>query len=280
MNIGIRLHDTKNGTLEERLGFARAQGFSCAHLAMSKAVAGFKMEEAPARLADPELAAQVREAFRNTGMEMAVLGCYLNLADPEEESRKRTQEIYFAHLAFAAKTGAGVVGTETYAHPSFPLKGRAGDSEEAYQLFLDSLRTVVRKAEETGTLLAVEPVWTHIIDTPEKAERMLNDIRSDNLRIILDAVNLLGADNVNRAEEIIQDGIRRLGDRVSVLHMKDYQERNGKLEAVACGLGEMKYETLLRFGQERNLPMTLENTVPDNAEAARRYLEKAAEKLT
>ena len=36
----------------------------------------------------------------------------------------------------------------------------------------------------------------------------------------------------------------------------------------------MQYETLLRFGKERNLPMTLEDTRPDNAEAARLHLEK------
>ena len=30
MDIGIRLHDTVNGTLEERLRYVREQGFSCA----------------------------------------------------------------------------------------------------------------------------------------------------------------------------------------------------------------------------------------------------------
>ena len=43
MNIGIRLHDTRPGTLRERLGFAAAQGFSCVQLAMGKAVPGFRM---------------------------------------------------------------------------------------------------------------------------------------------------------------------------------------------------------------------------------------------
>jgi len=46
MNIGIRLHDTAPGTLEQRLGFAKAQGFSCAHLALSKVIDGFSMDDA------------------------------------------------------------------------------------------------------------------------------------------------------------------------------------------------------------------------------------------
>ena len=79
MNIGIRLHDTAPGTLEQRLGFAKAQGFSCAHLALSKVVDGFSMADAPARL-NVELAEWVKGAFADNGLECAVLGCYLQLA--------------------------------------------------------------------------------------------------------------------------------------------------------------------------------------------------------
>ena len=79
MNIGIRLHDTKPGTLRERLAYAAEQGFSCVQLAMSKAVPGFRMEEAPALLTE-DLAAEVKEELERAGMECAVLGCYLKLA--------------------------------------------------------------------------------------------------------------------------------------------------------------------------------------------------------
>lgn len=67
MNIGIRLHDTAPGSLEERLGFAAAQGFTCEHLALSKAVAGFRMDEAPRRL-DAELAERVRKPTGRRGL--------------------------------------------------------------------------------------------------------------------------------------------------------------------------------------------------------------------
>ena len=72
MNIGIRLHDTEPGTLRERLGFARAQGFSCAHVALSKCLSDFEMSDAPRRL-DEELAARVRADFEAEGMDFAVL---------------------------------------------------------------------------------------------------------------------------------------------------------------------------------------------------------------
>ena len=51
------------------------------------------------------------------------------------------------------------------------------------------------------------------------------------------------------------------------------------MDACACGTGSMRYDRLLTFGKAKDLPMTLENTVPDNAEAARLYLEQAAKAL-
>ncbi len=276
MKIGIRLHDTAPGTLKERLGYARDQGFCCAHVALSKVLNHFDMKDAPEKLTD-EYASRVAQDFRDTGMKCAVLGCYLNLADPDEERRERTQEIYRAHLRFAPLIGAGVVGTETYANPESSFSEPAARSEDAFRLFTDSLRKVVRCAEETGAILAVEPVYHHIISTPERAERMLEAVPSDHLQIILDAVNLIGPESTDRAQEIIDDAIRRLGDRVRVLHMKDFAvQPDGKLRSCACGLGNMRYEHLLAFAKERDLPMTLEDTVPDNAEEARKHLERIA----
>ena len=277
MNIGIRLHDTAPGNLKERLAFAKAQGFSCAHTALSKVLDDFAMTDAPEKLT-PDYAAAFRQEFEEAGMECAVLGCYLNLADPNPERRAATQEIYKAHLRFAAMTGARVVGTETYANPESGFSDPAR-SEEAFRLFLDSLRPVVRYAEETGALLAVEPVWYHIVSTPERAARMLEEVPSANLRVILDAVNLLSSRTAGQAEDIIRRAVSLLGDRIEILHMKDYVINGEEMDACACGLGSMRYEQLLSFAASRDLPMTLENTVPENAADARKYLEGIAGKL-
>ena len=276
MKIGIRLHDTAPGTLRERLGFAKAQGFCCAHVALSKVLDNFAMKDAPEKLTD-EYAAAVSQDFRDTGMDCAVLGCYLNLADPDAERRAKTQAIYRAHLLFAARIGADVVGTETYANPESRFSEPAAQSEDAFRLFTDSLKTVVKYAEEADAILAVEPVYHHIISTPERAERMLDAVPSDHLQIILDAVNLIGPESADRAEEIVEDAVRRLGDRVRILHMKDFVILpDGKQRSCACGLGRMRYDRLLAFAGERDLPMTLEDTVPDNAEEARLHLERIA----
>lgn len=275
MNIGIRLHDTLPGTLAERLGYAKKQGFACAHLAMSKAVPGFSMDDAPKLLTD-ELAASVKGDFAAQGMDCAVLGCYLKLATPDEEERRRVQGIYRAHLRFSRQMGAMVVGTETPAGKDASFPEPAWQSEEALRLFIDSVRPVARWAEEEDAVLAIEPVYCHIVSTPERAERVLEALNSDHVQIILDAVNLLSPENEERAQDVVEEAIRRLGDRVRVLHMKDYAVWPGEIRSIACGTGKMRYERLLQFAMARGLPMTLENTAPDNAEQARLHLETIA----
>ncbi|MBQ9211493.1 MAG: sugar phosphate isomerase/epimerase [Clostridia bacterium] len=271
MKIGIRLHDTIEGTLEQRLAFVKGQGFECAHLALSKTLPDFAMTDAPEKLARPEFAEIVRGAFDRTEEDCAVLGCYLNLTHPDPEEREKTREIYYAHLAFAKKIGAWMVGSETPVHPKSPLAPEATTSEEAFRFFLNQLRPIVRRAEEEDVIMAIEPVYTHIVSTPERAERMLTELNSDHLRIILDAVNLLGEGNLDRREEVLREAMSRLGDRVALLHMKDYLRQEG-LPAVPCGQGEMDYSELMAFARARDLSMTLENTAPENAEAAKETL--------
>ena len=295
MNIGIRLHDTAGANLAEHLAAAKDQGFTCVHLALGKLISGFKMSDAPALLTD-ELAAQVRAELDKNGQTCVLLGCYLNLCSPDMEDHAKTVEIYKAHLRFAKKIGALLVGTETGAPNTTYSTCPECFTEEALQLFIERVTPVVRYAGEIGQLFAIEPVIRHIVSTPERCERVLKAVNSPNLRVILDAVNLLSEDNVADAKAIIADGIARLGKDVSLLHMKDFipyaTERGQQVKATvdntdvfsnvvscACGLGDMDYAPLCALAKARNIPMTLENTNPGNAESAREHLEKIGASL-
>ena len=148
-------------------------------------------------------------------------------------------------------------------------------------LFLRCVEPLVRCAEEEGAILAIEPVACHIVNTPQRMEQLLDALKSDHVRVILDAVNLLTRDNCAQADAIVDEAIRRFGDRVSVLHMKDYTVDPDAYmtKACACGTGLMRYGRLLAFARAKGLPMTLENTTPENAEAARLLLERQAEEM-
>ena len=295
MNIGIRLHDTAGANLAEHLAAAKAQGFTCVHLALGKLIPGFKMADAPALLTD-ELAEAVKAELDKNGQTCVLRGCYLNLCSPDLEAHAKTVEIYKAHLRFAKKIGATLVGTETGAPNTTYSTCPECYTAEALQLFIDRVTPVVRYAEEVGQLFAIEPVIRHIVSTPERCERVLKAVNSPNLKVILDAVNLLSEDNAADAKSIIADGIARLGKDTALLHMKDfipYAEARGQtlkagvpntdvfsnVVSCACGLGDMDYAPLCSLAKERNIPMTLENTNPDNAVAAREHLEKIGANL-
>lgn len=274
MRIGLRLHDAKGLTLEEKLDSAAKQGFVCAHIAIGKIVKGFTMKEAP-ELLTREYAKQFRAACDRAGVEPALLGCYLNLATPDTDELKWTIACYEAHLRFAGWLGGNVmVGTETGAPNTGYRTEPACYTQEALELFTSRVAPLAKYAGEQGTVLAIEPVVRHIVSTPERARAVLDAVDLDSLRMIFDPVNLLDESNEQSRDALFERFISLLGDDVRLVHIKDYQRPD--MKACAAGLGVMDYTKILRFAKQRDLPMTLEDTKPDNAEAARLYLENAA----
>ena len=267
------MHDTKNLPLEERLIEVNKQGFSCVHLALSKVIR--ENSVAPEALT-PGYAMYLKRLFSDKRLDIAVLGCYLNLANPDPDKLKEITEKYKAHIRFASLLGCGVVGTETGAPNAEYKYEPACHSEEALELFIRNLRPVVEYAEKMGVIFAIEPVWKHIVYNPARARRVLDEIGSPNLQIILDPVNLLDISNYEHQVEIVEEAVDLLGKDVAVVHIKDYVIKDGKLDSVAAGIGNMNYSAIMKFIKDRKpyIHTTLENTVPDNAVQARKYIQK------
>lgn len=279
MQLGIRLHDVNAKgpealqTLEARAETAREEGFSCVHLALAKCLKGYTFDNAALT---EGLAAYVRRVFRERELDVAVLGCYLNLAHPEEEKLREIQSRYYGSLRVAALAGIGMVGTETGC-PNAEYKLDANThTEEALQTFIRNLSPVVECAEHYGVTMAIEPVWNHIVFNADRAKTVLRSIGSRNLRIIFDPVNLLSPKNTDRREVVLADAMEKLCDDIAMVHLKDYVRRDGTLVSIAAGTGEMDYTEILRFLKARKpfIQATLENTSNENAVSSRRYLEE------
>lgn len=272
MQLGIRLHDIEKAPLERRLQIAQKQGFRCGHLALSKVISEYSVADSALT---PGFACYLKNLFAKAEIDIAVLGCYLNLANPNEESLRKNQARYLAHIRFASLLGAGVVGTETGAVNGAYQYEEKNHSEEALGIFIDNLRPVVEYAEKMGVIFAIEPVFKHIVWNPERARRVLDAISSPNLQIIFDPVNLLDISNYKNREKIIGEALAVLGDDIAVVHIKDFVVEDGKLISVAAGTGEMDYGDIIRFVKREKpyIHVTLENTNPGNAQAARAYIQ-------
>lgn len=273
MQIGIRLHDVAPGTMEERVKIAHDQGFTCVHLALSKTVKEHSVDNSALT---PGYATYLRKMFAKYDMDIAVLGCYLNLAHPDPEEIKKIQERYFAHLRFASILGCSVVGTETGAPNAEYRYEPACHTEEALETFIKNFTPVVRCAEKFGVIMAIEPVWSHIVYNSKQALKVLKAIDSPNLRIILDPVNLLSVENSEIREQVIGEAIEDLGEYTDVLHMKDFVIEGDRVVSSAPGTGVMKYDRILEFARKEKpyIQMTIEDSKPDNAEWSRKFLEE------
>ena len=264
MQLGIRFHDTKELPFEERLKSIKDQGFDCVHIALSK-VPGFT---ADTDALNPGYAMYLRNAFRKAELDVAVLGCYLNLANPNQEVLKKTQEKYFAHLRFASILGCGMVGTETGApNEAYSYDKEACHSKEALETFITGLKPVVKCAENMGVIIAIEPVYRHIVYDAKRAREVLDRIESPNLQIIFDPVNLLWTDNYENRYEVIDEAIDLLGKDIAMIHLKDAILMEDSVKSVGCGFGEMKYDSIIKFALEKKpfIHATLEDTKPETA---------------
>ena len=110
MQLGIRLHDTKKLPFEERIANVHELGFACGHLAPGKVISEFPTTD---EALTPGLAMYMKNVFAKNQVDVAVLGCYLNLANPNPEQLAKITHRYMAHIRFASWLGCGVVGTET-----------------------------------------------------------------------------------------------------------------------------------------------------------------------
>ena len=261
MNIGIRLHDTAPGTLAQRARAALAAGSACTQLALQKTLGAAYAQPAACT---PGLAATVRRALGP--LDVAVLGCYLNLGSADEAAFAAMAAQYEAHLRLSRLLGGCVVGTET-GSPYAGAPEAEVHGEAALERLIRRLRVLAATAEKLGALLAIEPVFTHILCDAQRTRRVLDAVASPNVRVILDPVNLLHPGNLGRRQAVLDEAVALLGRDTTVLHVKDYVRDGDTLRAVAAGQGEMDYGPLFAalLPQKPEMHILLENTTPQNA---------------
>lgn len=273
MRLGIRAHDVEKLSLEPLFAKIHEQGFHCTQLALGKAVYDFKVDNG---MMTPGFAMYLKELCTEYKVDICVLGCYLNLCNPDPVKHAQIVEKYKTHIRFASWLGCAVVGTETGAVNVDYKYEPANHSEEALQTFIENLRPIVEYCEKMGVVFAIEPVYKHIVCNVERARRVLDAINSPNLQIIFDPVNLLSVDNCKDQDQIIKDAFDILGDDIAVIHCKDYKIEDGEIISIPAGTGSFNYPLLMKYIKERKpyVHISLENTKPENALQTRDFMEE------
>ncbi|MCR4620592.1 MAG: sugar phosphate isomerase/epimerase [Clostridiales bacterium] len=227
MRIGVRGHDYGMGTPKEIAAKISETGFCCLQLALHKSIKGFLPEYGHL---NPGFAYDVRSAFEQRGLEIAVLGCYIEPGTQNEELRQNNISRFLEQLSYCKMLGSNIVATETSGCTD-------SDREKQYDLLLDSVRLMVKRAESFGVFVGIEPVWCHTLNTPELTGRLLNDISSPNLQIVFDPFNLIAPGKAGDQHRLIDAAFDIFGDRIVAVHAKDAVEVNGSFKSCLIGEG-------------------------------------------
>ena len=270
--IGMRGHDFGRMQPADLAVAIRNSGFAATQLAFTKA-----FPQPAACYMTPEALAGLRETFEAQGIAIPVLGCYVSASDRDDTIRNAAKVKFAESLRASVLLGAGCVGTET---TNFTFD--ESEREAAYARLLDFTRAVCAEAEACGATVGIEPVHHHTLNSPELTRRLIDDVGSDSLRVILDLANLISPEYVapEKQMQVLERCIDCFGDRVVALHLKDgTYNAEGKWENCPLGEGVMDWANLLPRMREcfDDLCLTREGVWPGLAEQECRLMHAWAE---
>ena len=285
---GVRLHDLPEGSVEERIRMAGRLGFKCIQLPSKVLYKSLGIDRTGLTR---ELARRLRDVLDESGVSVAVLGCYKNLATPDQLQLQENLAEYEACLRFAQMLGGCPVGTET-GRPN--AQNRVDDDRftpEALNSFVGALSLVCTRAEAIGGEILIEPGWNETVNTAERCREVLERVPSSALGVIYDPVSLLHPSVVGQAQELVSQMLYLCGSKIRVLHAKDYEVVDNEDAAGWCdgtgsrlvchGVGEtgnFDFSPVASWAAAAapGIPCVVENSTPATQAACLRRLELMA----
>jgi sugar phosphate isomerase/epimerase len=193
----------------------------------------------------PPIARSVAEASQKSGVAVpAVSGTY-NMIHPDIAVRETGLRRLALLIASARSMGVSTVTLCTGTRDAQDLwrSHPENRSAEAWRDLRTEMAKAVALAEAHGVDLGVEPELANVVDCAEAARRMIEEIGSPRLRIVLDPANLAEVVSAEQRRTIIDRSIDILADRISFAHAKDRDAAGG---FVAAGRGVIDFPHFIR----------------------------------
>src|SRR5665647_1016579 len=103
MRVGIRAHDFGKKTPDELIEILTAHKIPCIQLALSKSFS--KLDNDLGKL-NPGICFEIGSEFSKAGIQIAVLGCYIEPAHPDPRIRLTGITRFTEHLRYASQLGS------------------------------------------------------------------------------------------------------------------------------------------------------------------------------
>jgi sugar phosphate isomerase/epimerase len=113
---------------------------------------------------------------------------------------------------------------------------------EAWRDLLEAMETAIGIAERYDVDLGIEPELANVINSAQKARRLIDEMQSRRIRIVLDPANLFETATLDEQRTTISAAIDLLADRIVMAHAKD---RNPDGSFATAGKGVLDYSHYL-----------------------------------
>lgn len=214
-------------------------------------------------LAEGVPAGEIRAACEARGLRMAAVSGTYNMAHPDPAARADGLRWLRAVIASAGDFGTGTVTLCTGTRDPDDMWRRHPDNAtpEAWADTVAGVAAAIETAEEHGVTLAFEPEHANVVASAEAARRLLDEIRSPRLRVVIDAANLPG--------EPLERALALLAGEIAIAHAKD---RRADGTFAAAGQGDVDWETYLRLLAPLEVPLIMHGLSEDEVAGAIRFL--------
>ncbi len=228
---------------------------------------------------DPDLSDHIRQAMAARDLTMVAVSGTFNMIHPDLEKRQDGFRRLQVLAAACERLGTSVITlcTGTRDPDNMWRRHPKNDSPEAWQDSMIAMNRALQIAEAYGVTLAIEPEVSNVVDSARKARRLLDEMQSPYLKVIIDAANLFHQGELSQMRDILDEAFALLGPDIIIAHAKDLS-RDGQAGQEAAGTGLLDYDYylfLLRragFAGSLILHSLTENQVADSVRFLREKL--------
>jgi sugar phosphate isomerase/epimerase len=93
-------------------------------------------------------------------------------------------------------------------------------------------------------ILAFEPEVNNVVDSAQKARRLMDEVGSPHLKVTMDAANIFHAGDLARMSEVLDEAFALIGRDIVLAHAKDLSH-DGDAGHEAAGHGKLDYDRYL-----------------------------------
>jgi sugar phosphate isomerase/epimerase len=239
VHLGIFAKTFARPALEDVLDAVVGHGFDC--IQFNFACAG--LPSMPERI-DPVLADQICSAMAKRNLRMAAVSGTFNMIHPDRHERREGLRRLSVLVSSCRRLGTSTVTlcTGTRDPENMWRRHRDNDSNEAWRDLLETLSQALSFTEPTGVILAIEPEVANVVDSALKARRLLDELRTPRLKVVMDGANLFHTGELPRMKEIMDEAFQLLGPDIVLAHAKDVLVNGTEVVHGAAGTGLLNYD--------------------------------------